>query len=221
MFRGVLLWVTGSCSNWWLAQQPDFIQPTSALPNPLLFALFWIIWELGGVRHCQDGREPPNELQNISSESYGWLRPYFIQSMIPMHRHPLLSVWYKLFFCLSWMYTRTGYSEVLLLRGAWGHLIELPGLKIPGSDVLPHHWAHRAGEDETSLLLLCVTKVELATSGLTCMGIIWFNLATLQNFPNVIKPNKSNPDSETNNFFGFGYSKRQMYPRFIDVSFPM
>ena len=32
------------------------------------------------------------------------------------------------------------------------------------------------------------------------MGIKQFNLAALLDFPNVIKPNESNPDSETSNF---------------------
>ena len=71
-------------------------------------------------------------------------------------------------------------------------------LSLPAESAFPHHAAHRASALETLLLHLCVIRVETATSApLVRTGIELSNLAALLDFPNVIRPNESNPDSET------------------------
>ena len=53
------------------------------------------------------------------------------------------------------------------------------------------------------------TKVKTLSSGSfkpeVTTGIKLFNLAALLNFPKLIGPNESNPDSETNHFLKKGY----------------
>ena len=45
-----------------------------------------------------------------------------------------------------------------------------------------------------------IWKLLQSEASLAKMGIKWFNRVALLDFPNVIKPNESNPDSKTSHF---------------------
>jgi len=96
------------------------------------------------------------------------------------------------YFYKSWMFLASVAHEaknIQLLR------TELPRWLL----LLLHHWTQRAGALETSAGR---AGYFWFSALLTWMGIKWFNLAAILDFPNVIGPNCSNPDSKISHSVG-------------------